>query len=125
MDRLIDERAATFGIPTAFDRPRIIRSSAIPLYVGIGLQDLAKAAGWNGALQELNGIVEAMLAYDAEQDAGAFRDLEHFTRGFEIGRNGLLHLDVFARLGADLKRLKTEIGERADIDVVDARVSAE
>jgi hypothetical protein len=66
-----------------------------------------------------------MLAHHAQLDAGVARGFDHAARGFQIGRHGLLHLDVLLRLGATLHRLQAEFGEGANIHVIDARVPAQ
>ena len=88
--------------PSVFQLPligaRIIRGRAIPFHVRVGLQDFAQAAVTQGAMQKLRGIVEAMLAHHAQLDAGVVGGFDHAARGVEIGRHGLLHLNVFLRL---------------------------
>jgi hypothetical protein len=43
----------------------------------------------------------------------------------EIGGDGFLDLNMFTGLGANLQRLQAEIGERAEIDIVDIGVAAD
>src|SRR5262249_8943253 len=56
--------------------------------------------------------------------AGPLRSLDHFPGRLDIRRNRLLHLDVLFRFGADLERLKAEIGEGADVDIIDFGMAA-
>ena len=71
VDRLVDQRAAAFGRPAPLDRTRVVLGRAIPLHVGVALQELAEPALGDRFLEELAGIVEAVLADDAEHDAAA------------------------------------------------------
>jgi hypothetical protein len=50
----------------------------------------------DGSLEELNGVVEAMLAHYTELDAGLAREIEHGACGGEIGGHRLLHQDVLS-----------------------------
>ena len=125
VDRLVDQRAAAFGCPASLDRAGVIFGATGTTSRSVGLQDLAQPAVGDGFLQELAGIVEAVLADDAQQDAGLARGLDHLARGFEVGRDRLLHLDVLLGFRADLDRLQAEVRERADIDVVDLGVAAD
>ena len=124
VDRLVDQRAAAFGLPAALDRPRIILRRAIPLDVAIGLQQFAQPSAGDRLRQEQAGIVEAMLAHHAQHDAGLARRLHHLARGLQVRRNRLLHLHVLPGLGADRDRLHAEIRKRADVHVVHLRVAA-
>ena len=65
-----------------------------------------------------------MLAHHAQLNAGTARGFNHLAGGFKIGRNRLLDLDMFAGFGANAYRLKPEIRECADIDVIDVRMAA-
>src|SRR5579883_2860043 len=125
VDRLIDQRAAALRLPTALDGPRIIFGRTEPLHIGVALQELAEPSGGDGALEEQRGIVEPVLAHHAQQDAAAPGGLDHLPRGFEVGRDRLLHLHVLAGLGADCDGLKAEVREGADVDVVHLGVAAD
>src|SRR5579884_1704842 len=124
VNRRVDERAAAFRFPTAFDRTRVVSRRAIPLHIGIGLQNFSEPAGRNGAFEELDRIVEAMLADDVEFDSSPVGYVDHFARCFQIGRDGLLYLDVLARIGADLQRLQPKIREGTHVDIIDVRMAA-
>ena len=65
-----------------------------------------------------------MLAHHSQQDAPPARCLDHLARGFERGRDGLLHLHVLPGLGADLDGFQAEIRERAHVHVVHVGVAA-
>ena len=65
-----------------------------------------------------------MLADDAEHDVAFACSLDHRFRGGEIGRDGLLHLHMLFGLDAKLDGFQTKIGEGADVDEIDARVTA-
>src|SRR5579883_1903704 len=125
VDRLIDQRAAALRLPTALDGPRIIFGRTEPLHIGVALQELAEPSGGDGALEEQRGIVEPVLAHHAQQDAAAPGGLDHLPRGFEVGRDRLLHLHVLAGFGADCDGLKAEVREGADVDVVHLGVAAD
>ena len=124
MNRLVDQRATALGLPTALDRPRVIFGRPVPLHVTIALQQFAQASSRDGPPQELAGIVKTMLADHPQPDARAARRFHHLARGPQICRDRLLHLDMLARLRANLQRLHAKIGKRADIHVVDPRVPA-
>ena len=125
VDRLVDQRAAAFGLPASLDRPRIIFGRAIPFDVAIGLQQFAQPPAGDRLRQEQARIVEAVLADHAQHDAGLARGLHHLPRGRQVRRNRLLHLHVLAGLRADRDRLHAEIRKRADIHVVHFRVPAD
>jgi hypothetical protein len=97
MDGLIHERAAAFDGPAAFDGAAVVFGGTEPLDVGVALDEAAEAAGVDGLFEEDAGIVEAVLADDAEDDAGGARGFDHLARGGDVGRDGLLHLDVLCR----------------------------
>jgi hypothetical protein len=61
----------------------------------------------------------------AKDDARAGGDLDHAARRGQVGRDRLLHLHVFVMSRRDLDGLKAEIGQRADVDVVDFWMTAE
>ena len=69
MDRLVDERAAAFYCPAAFDGPGKVLCRAEPLHIGVDFKKLAETSVSDGFFQEQAGIVEAMLAHDAQQNA--------------------------------------------------------
>ena len=71
VDGLVDQRAAAFGLPASLNRPRIIFGRAVPLHVAVALEQLAQAAGGEGLGEEQAGVIEAVLADHAQQDAGA------------------------------------------------------
>src|SRR5271157_945908 len=121
---LVHERAAALGLPASLDGARIVFRRAVPLHVAIAFQQLAQPAARNRLGEKQAGIVETVLAHHPQQDVAAARGLDHAARGFEIGRDRLLHLHVLARLRADLDGLQTEVGERAHIHVIDLRMAA-
>ena len=125
MDALVDERAAAFDVPTAFDGARIVLFAAPPLDVSVGLQNLAQTAGGDGALQKNDGVVEAMLADDGEMHALGVGVFDHLARGFEIGGDGLLHLDVLAGVGGEAQGLEANVGKRTQVHHIDFRVGAD
>ena len=125
VNRLVDQRAAAFHGPTAFNGAAVVFGGAKPLHVGVALDEFAQTAGVDGAFEEQGGIVKAVLADHAEHDAGVARGLHHLAGGGEAGGDGLLDLDVFAGFGADAEGLQAEIGEGADVHVVDFGVPAE
>src|SRR5215472_12995456 len=111
MNRLIHQRAATFHSPASLNRPSVILGGTKPLYVCVALNEAPEASLVDGALQKQRRIVEAMLAHDSQKNSGGSRRFHHLVCGREVGRNRLLDLNVFARVGAFLQRLKTKIGE--------------
>ncbi len=52
------------------------------------------------------------------------RGLDHLARGFEICGDGLLYLDVLARLRANPQRLHAEVGKGAHVHVIHVRMPA-
>ena len=70
MNRLVDERASAFDFPTALNGPRIILIASEPFHVRVSLKQLAQTPRAQSALQEYGGIIKAVLANDAEGDAG-------------------------------------------------------
>ena len=88
MDRLVDQRAAAFRLPTSFDRPRIIFFAAIPLHVCIGLKNFAQAAGRERPFQKQCGIIKPVLARNVQPNVGLTRDLDNLARGIQIRAMG-------------------------------------
>ncbi len=125
VDGLVDERASPFGGPASLDGTRIVGRGTVPFHVAIALQQLAQATAGDGLEQKLAGIIEAMLAHHAQHDAAFAGCLDHGARGFHCGRDRLLHLHVLLRFGADLKRLEPEVGERADVHIIDLGMAAD
>ena len=125
VDRLVDQRSATFGAPAALDRTRIVVVRPVPLHVGIELQRRAEPPGVERGFQKPARLVEPMLADDAEQDAGAARRVDHLPRGVECRRHRLLHLNMLAATPRMLRRLEPEVRQRADVDVVDRGMTAD
>src|SRR5262249_35917107 len=71
VDRLVDERAAAFGLPASFDRARVGFGGAVPLDITICLQKLAYAAAGDRCGEEETRVIGAVLAPYVEQDAAA------------------------------------------------------
>ena len=98
--------------PTTLFRSRIVFGRAMPLHVGVALDQLAEAPVSNGGGEKLDRFIETMLADNTKQDSGLIGDFDHAPRRLERGRNRLLHLNVPAGLGTRLNRLQSEIRER-------------
>ena len=65
-----------------------------------------------------------MLAHHPQYDARLAGGRHHAPRRLHAGGDGLLHLDVLLRFGADLQGLQAEIRERADVHDIHAGVAA-
>ena len=121
---LIDQRPAAFGLPTALNGARVILGRAIPLDVAIGLQQCAETSAGHGPGQKQAGVVEAVLAHHAQDNAALARGLHHQAGCLQSRGDGFLHLHVLATFGAGGDRLHAEIREGADVDVVHFVVAA-
>lgn len=97
----------------------------MPLDVGVTLKQRTKTSRPNGSGEETAGFVEAMLAHDAQQDASAAGGLDHLPGGFQVRRDGLLHLDMLAGLGGEPDRLEPEVGKCANINEIHFRMAAD
>src|SRR5580765_2806120 len=93
MNRLIDQRAAAFGRPAAFERPRVVLVGSEPLYVRVGLQQPAQAARANRRREKAGRLVESMLAHDTEADTATRGGVDHLPCGRERRRDWLLDLN--------------------------------
>ena len=124
VDRLVDQGASALGLPTPLDGSRIVFGRAVPLHVTVALEQFAQAACRHRTRQEQAGVVEPVLAHHAQEDAPAVRRLDHAARGFQVGRNGLLHLHVLPGLGTDFDGFHAEIRERAYVHIVHVGVAA-
>src|SRR5579862_5048488 len=125
MNSLRNERPAAFNRPGAFPGTRIIFRRAIPLHVGIGLENPTQTVFGEGLAQKKDRVVKAMLAYHSELNSRGIRSLDHAARDRRGGSHRLLHQDVLFRLGAKPDSLRTIIGQRANVDEVNAGMTAE
>jgi hypothetical protein len=95
----------------------------MPFHVCIGLQNPAEPAGLDRMLEELGRFIEPVLADNTERDP--VRGIEHVSRRFQIRGNRLFDQDGLSELGAEQDRLQAKVGQRADVDEIDVRVSAD
>ena len=122
MNRLADQCTAPDRGPATLFRSRIVFGRAIPLHIGVALDQLAEAPVSNGGGEKLDRFIETMLADNTQQDSGLIGDFDHAPRRLERGRNRLLNLNVTAGFGTRLNRLQSEIRESTDVDEVQVRV---
>ena len=125
MNGLVDERPAAFARPTAFDGAAVVFRRTIPLDVGVRLNDFSQPSTSNSLLEELCGVVKAMLADDAELDARAVCGLHHFARCLEVGGDGLFNQHMLFQFRAELYRGQAKTWQGADVDEIDARMTDE
>lgn len=125
VNRLVDQRTAPFALPGTFSRPRIVLLGSMSLDVAIALEDTSQAPVSNRLGNEHARIVEPSLANYIEQHSPLLRDANHLTGSFHGSSNGLLHLNVLARLRAETDRLLPKVGISADVHDIDVRQPAE
>src|ERR1019366_3901687 len=100
VNRLVDQRAAPFGLPTALDRPRVVFRRPVPLHVTIAFEQLAQASGGDGPPQELAGVVETVLANHTQRDPRAAPLSPHPAPLPKFGGDRFLPRDMLPRLRA-------------------------
>ncbi len=125
MDGLADERTSAFSGPASLDWPCVVLAGTKPFDVRIRLQKVSQSALVDCLLEKKDGVIEAMLADDAELNARLLSHGDHSLRGVKIDGHGLLHKYVFSASGTEFHGGKAISRERADIDEVDFRVAAE
>src|SRR5579875_2994336 len=90
MNRLIDERAASFCLPASLNRTGVIFIGAEPLDVSISLQQFAQPACTQSPFEKDRRIVKAMLAHNVEWNAGGPGSFDDLACCFEIRGDRLL-----------------------------------